>query len=56
MKDHDDDTHDYDHEAFLGEEAAEFEELDPGKLKRKKCEQHLASWNKLPACHSTYEK
>jgi Ca2+-binding EF-hand superfamily protein len=28
-KEHDDDTHDYDHEAFLGDDAQEFDELTP---------------------------
>jgi len=28
-KEHNDENHDYDHEAFLGDEAAEFDELDP---------------------------
>ena len=30
---HDEDNHDYDHEAFLGDEAEQFEELDPGNTK-----------------------
>ena len=30
-----DDDHDYDHEAFLGEDAHEFDDLDPEESKRR---------------------
>merc|ERR1712215_343443 len=34
-KEHDDSNHDYDHEAFLGDEAKEFDELTPEESKRR---------------------
>merc|ERR1711915_850984 len=34
-KEHDDSNHEYDHEAFLGDEAKEFDELTPEESKRR---------------------